>query len=534
MQTYDVTILGGGLAGLTLARQLLLKNPELSIAILERKAFPVPEIAHKVGESTVEIGAHYLSEVVQLKKHLIDDQLPKFGLRFFFRNELQTIAEGTEVGGSEFFPAPSYQVDRGRLENYLAGLVQDMGAKMFSASRVTNMEVTSAESGSPHKVEFENGQPGNVIHSRWLVDATGRQGVLKRHLQLNEDIDHSVNAVWFRVDKEIRIDQWGSDDAWKQRLGQVPRRWLSTNHLLGPGYWVWLIPLASGATSVGIVCDPKLHSLREMNSLEKALDWLREYQPECADQLEDCGDKVCDFKALRHLAKGCKQVFSANRWAITGEAGVFLDPFYSPGSDYIAIGNTMIAKLIHEDMAGQSLEQLAPTLQSVFMSLFQNNLLTYQDQYPLFGNARVMSLKIVWDYALYWAFPALLYFQEQLANPSFVQTLGSGIEQLREMNVNMQQFFRDWHQHEDDADVDQAYLDQRTVAVLYQLNAELKEPLDEAALKARFERNVNLLRDLMHEIQDRVCQHLPEIAPATGTQPPAEPRLGQVFENLNL
>ncbi len=34
-------------------------------------------------------------------------------------------------------------------------------------------------------------------------------------------------------------------------------RWLSTNHLCGPGYWVWLIPLASGSHSVGIVADEK-------------------------------------------------------------------------------------------------------------------------------------------------------------------------------------------------------------------------------------------------------------------------------------
>ncbi len=35
----------------------------------------------------------------------------------------------------------------------------------------------------------------------------------------------------------------------------------STNHLCGPGYWAWLIPLGSGAHSVGIVCDAKMHPL---------------------------------------------------------------------------------------------------------------------------------------------------------------------------------------------------------------------------------------------------------------------------------
>ena len=106
--SYDVAILGGGLAGLTLARQLLMKRPDIRVAVIEKREFPVCETTCKVGESTVEIGAHYFGEELQLKKHLTDHQLPKFGLRFFFRDPHQSLAEGTEVGGSEFFSAVDY------------------------------------------------------------------------------------------------------------------------------------------------------------------------------------------------------------------------------------------------------------------------------------------------------------------------------------------------------------------------------------------------------------------------------------------
>lgn len=539
--TYDVAILGGGLAGLTLTRQLLMQRPETRVLIVEKRGFPVSESGYKVGESTVEIGAHYLAEEVGLKKHLVDEQLPKFGLRFFFKQDDQSLAEGTEVGGSEFFPAPGYQVDRGRLENYLAKTVQEMGATLRADARVKQVELgDSANQQEPHRITFEVDKERESIDCRWLIDASGRASFLKRKLNLAEDLGHDINAVWFRIDETIRIDDWCDDSTWQSRTGKVPRRWLSTNHLLGSGYWVWIIPLATGSTSIGIVSDPRLHPLSSMNQFEKAFEWLEEHEPLCAASIAPHRDKLQDFLAIKRMARGCRQVFSADRWAMTGEAAVFLDPLYSPGIDYIAIGNTMICKLIQEDMRGLAPEHLAPTFQSIFLTLFQNNLLTYQDQYAIFGNPRIMSLKYVWDYALYWSFPALLYFNHKLTDPPFIQALSKGIEEMRDMNVKMQQFFRDWHEIDNESHVDQAFIDQRQIEILIQLNAELREKLPDRELKARFTRNVDICRDLMIEIMDRIGRDRPQLATtANGNMSSngntlSEHRLDEVFEALNL
>jgi len=186
------------------------------------------------------------------------------------------------------------------------------------------------------------------------------------------------------------------------------------------------------------------------------------------------------------LSRGTKQVFSPNRWGLTGEAAAFLDPFYSPGSDFIAIGNTMIAKLIEEDRAGRSIEQLAPTLQSVYLTLFQNNLLTYRDQYPLFGNPRIMALKFVWDYAIYWGFPALLYFNDKLTDVSFIQSLSKGIEEMRDMNLKMQDFFRAWYEIEKTGHSDPAFVDQNEIDVMTRMNKELIEKMDGPDLPSIF------------------------------------------------
>jgi len=534
---YDVTILGGGLAGLTLARQLLMKHPNLRLAVIEKRRFPVSETTHKVGESTVEIGAHYFGEELKLKKHLTDQQLPKFGLRFFFKDAWQSLSEGTEVGGSEFFAAPSYQVDRGRLENYLATADAEMGATVIDGARVRQIVLDSSDNGTTdtrHEVVFQKEGQEETLSTRWLVDASGRASFLKRKLGLEEDLQHDINAVWFRIDAPIQIDGWCDDDRWQTLTGKVKRRWLSTNHLMGEGYWVWLIPLATGSTSIGIVADPRIHSLRSLNRFDKALAWLETHEPECADSIRPYQDNVQDFLAIKKMSRGSRQVFSSDRWGLVGEAAAFLDPFYSPGSDFIAIGNTMVGKLIDEDLQGRSIQQLAPTLQSVFLTLFQNNLLTYRDQYPLFGNPRIMALKFVWDYAVYWGFPALLYFNEKLTDVGFIQSLSRGVEEIRDMNLKMQEFFRDWYEVDPNVNAVSAFVNQNEIEIMTRLNAELKEKLGDPELRTRFNNNVDLIRDLMFEITERVQQSQPQLEFGVSGERVSHNRLDHVFEVLNL
>ncbi len=530
---HDITILGGGLAGLTLTRQLQQQRPDASILVLEKRSYPVPEGAYKVGESTIEVGAHYLAEVPGLKKHLVEEQLPKFGLRFFFNNGNKSLANGMEVGLSEFFPAPGYQVDRGRLENFLAQDVADAGATFVQEAHIR--EIAVASQGKLHKVKYLQAGEEHEVDSRWIVDASGRAALLKRRLDLAESIDHEINAIWFRLGARLRIDQWCDDAHWQCRAGRRQQRWLSTNHFLGRGYWVWIIPLAGGATSIGIVADPRCHPLSEMNKFELAMDWLARQEPLCAAAIEPHRDTLQDFCALKHIGHSCQQVYSVDRWAITGEAGVFLDPLYSPGIDYIAIANTQICSLIDHELRGESIDLMAARFQGIFLALFHDNLHTYRDQYPLFGNPRVMSLKYVWDYALYWSFPALLYFNGKMTDPLFFSEMGPGIETLRDLNVKMQHFFREWDAVDSKRHAPAVFVDQNEIAILKRLNAELKDRLGDAALRARFKRNVKQLEELASEIVSRISRVQPALASFATTQSAAQPaRLSEVFEVLQI
>jgi flavin-dependent dehydrogenase len=378
---HDVVILGGGLAGLTLALQLKRRDPDLDVLVLERRAQPAPEAAHKVGESSVEIGAHYFDKVLGLGDHLKNQQLRKFGFRFFFSEGRRDIDQVTEIGASRYLAVPSFQIDRGIFENFLSAEVQNRGIRLVEGGMVRQIEL--ADSGSAaeakHQVVYEHEGVSHTVGAKWVVDACGRAGLLKRKLNLAEPNGHAAHAVWFRIKDRIHLDQWSDNTEWQERC-DPQARWLSTNHLVGAGYWVWLIPLASGSHSVGIVADPAIHPLATMDSFDKAMTWLEKYQPLLFDELDPKRELLQDFAFFKRFSYGCKQVFSADRWALTGEAGLFLDPFYSPGSDFIAISNTYITELVAMDRRGERLGARAQIFDQLFHSFYESTMALYQDQ----------------------------------------------------------------------------------------------------------------------------------------------------------
>lgn len=440
----DVIICGGGLAGLTLARHLKLRLPQLEVLVVEKVPSPLPEASFKVGESIVEAGTSYLIDELELGDYLRRRQLPKFGLRFFLGDGHGPLDQRAEVGLSVFPPFATFQLDRGVLESDLRALAAAIGIQLLEDASV--QDIVLASDDGPHQVvvQARSGAP-RTLRCRWVVDALGRRRFLQNRLKLSiRDNGHRVSAAWFRLPGRVDLESLvpRRNRAWHRRTRAS--RWYSTNHFMGTGYWVWSIPLGSGNTSFGIVTDEDVHPLRTYgHSYEQALGWLSEHEPAVAELV--AGKEPLDFRRLKDVSYHSRQVFSDQRWSCVGEAGVFLDPFYSPGSDYIAIGNTITVEMIRRDLRRELTRNVVDLFNDLYLrSLYEVSIEIYRGSYRTFGNPRVFTAKHLWDNSVYWGGTAQLFLQRALERPEVLPEFMRLWERLKGLQVRVQELFREW------------------------------------------------------------------------------------------
>jgi len=393
---YDVVILGGAFSGASAAILLRRELPQLRVLIVEKaEAFD-----EKVGEATTEMSAMFLTRRLASWEHLEREQLPKEGLRYWFSNDQVTgHANASETGGFIRSTVPAFQLRRDALDEYLLATAVREGAELWRPARVRDVTVGDLD----HRVTVESAEGTREVQCRWLLDATGKVNFLGRKLNLIERNDeHPTAAIWCRWKNVRHID----DLAVRLGLspGNVSSRRLGTNHYTGYGYWIWVIPLGNGETSIGVVFDKRLVDLHHSKNRAEDFPAFLRTIPALRELLEGAEPRLEDLRFYSQLAY-CTKQYMGRGWSLLGDAAAFLDPYYSPGLDHAAFTVEATVEMIAKDVAGADLTPAIAEHNETFLrSYWRFFRSVYKDKYYYMGEADLLSAAMLIDTAQYYIF----------------------------------------------------------------------------------------------------------------------------------
>lgn len=420
---YDVIILGGAFSGASAALLLRRECPQLRVLVVER----LERFDEKVGEATTEMSAMFMTRRLALWDHLEREHLPKEGLRYWFANDkVSGHADATETGGFLRSTVPAFQLRRDVLDQHILDLAVAEGAELWRPARVRDVTVAEFD----NKVVVERDGQTIALSCRWLLDATGRLTFLGRRLNLIDwNDEHPTAAVWARWRNVRHMDDLAARGLGANVRANIASRRLATNHYVGRGFWIWVIPLGNSETSIGVVYDKRMHALHESKDREADYVAFLKAHPALRELLEGAELRSDDLRSLSRLAYSSRQ-YAAKGWSLLGDAAAFIDPYYSPGLDHAAFTVDATVELIKSDVAGKDLAEPIAVHNELFLRSYRRFFrAAYLDKYVYMGEADLLSAAFLLDTAQYYIFlviPAYRFFGRFLWMPVLGPRAGLG------------------------------------------------------------------------------------------------------------
>src|SRR5580700_1804433 len=357
--------MGGGATGQLAAAYLRMRFPKLKVSIVEgpHKNRPI------VGESLVEVSVDFMLEL-GLGPYLVEKHYPKYGLTYYFKPHIDDPADRTYVV-DEIPTAPqilSFQINRFTFDREVRDRNIENGVELIDGT-VMGVDIKGGE--ELHTVTVEDSAGGKqTLGARWLVDATGRNRVLAKQLQLQEKVKEQKNVYWFRL-KNFHPEILSHIQAIKKpNRSYVP--YYATHHFFGKGNWIWCIPMRSPENepliSIGITYRKDVYPYGEVRTLEQFLDCVGREHPVLVELVRS--GTIVDTNFYSSYMWECRQRYSPDRWYIIGDAGDTVDPLYSVGLALSTLQIRQIAAVVQRELNGGETREFTKDLDTV-LAAFQ-------------------------------------------------------------------------------------------------------------------------------------------------------------------
>ncbi|KAG7439819.1 FAD/NAD(P)-binding domain-containing protein [Guyanagaster necrorhizus] len=348
-----VLVVGGGPGGSYAAAVLAREN--IDVTVLEADKFP----RYHVGESQLAALRHFLRFID------LEEEFDAFGFQRKVGGGFKMNKHKRE-GYSDFISHDpknySWHVIRSDSDQLMLRYASRVGAKVFEETKVTDVEFDVAGEGQEARpvAAVWLGKDGSTgrIYFDYIIDASGRAGILSTRYLKNREFNDKLKNVAF----------WGYWTGAGRYMAGTPREdSIFVEALTDETGWVWFIPLHDGTTSVGVVMD------QEKSNVSRAAvkaaggngslnaHYLRQLKLVPAIQ-ELMGDAKLVKKPDAPLVSSASdysyaaRYHAGPRYRIIGDAGAFIDPFFSSGVHLAVSGGLSAAATICATMKGECSE----------------------------------------------------------------------------------------------------------------------------------------------------------------------------------
>lgn len=320
----DVLVIGAGPAG-TIAASII-KKAGYDVTIVEKMKFP----RFVIGESLLPRCMEALEEAGFLEAVKARGFQEKFGAKFVKNGVIcDYLFEDQFTKGWTW----TWQVQRADFDQTLANCCIEMGIPLHYETTVTDIRFNGTNSET---TVVDAAGETSAIQAKFIVDGSGYGRVIPKLFNLDRPSSLPGRKALFSHLK---------DD--KRELAHEPNRITIVTHQ--PGVWVWVIPFATGTTSVGYVGHPEFFEAFQ-GSDEEVFDQLISREPYLAARFRNA-EKIFPPRVLQSWSSTTDK-FYGDGFVLTGNVTEFLDPVFSSGVTLASVSSQLAAKLVIRKLQG--------------------------------------------------------------------------------------------------------------------------------------------------------------------------------------
>jgi len=302
----DVLVIGGGPAGSTAAA--LLAERGYAVTLLEKAHHP----RFHIGESLIP------ANLPLLEKLGVPDEIRAIGMEKWGAEFVSPWHDNKQVyefaGAIDKSMPMAYQVRRSEFDEILIRNASRKNARVVEGCQVQDVAFLDGDSGVVVKASHDDGSI-ETVRARFILDASGRDTFLGNQFKAKKrNKKHNSAAIYGHFS--------GVDRHEGKAAGNITLYWFDHG-------WFWLIPLADGTTSIGVVVWP--YYLKTRNKKPLAL-FLQETIAMCIPLSERLKNATLTsaVEATGNFSYQCDRSHGRN-YLLLGDAYTFIDPVFSSG-----------------------------------------------------------------------------------------------------------------------------------------------------------------------------------------------------------